>query len=68
MQKNLSFLAVVFLALVIFAGATRLAQGQTEKAPHPAMARLDQHWRRTRIPKSRWLAVVLQHPFRTRLK
>jgi hypothetical protein len=44
MQKNrLSFLAVVFLAPVIFPGATCLAQKQVEKTPYPAMARLDQY-------------------------
>lgn len=42
-KKKLSFLAVVFLALMIFPGATCLAQAQAEKAPYPAMARLDQY-------------------------
>jgi len=43
MQKKLSFLAVVFLAPVIFPGATCLAQTQAERAPYPAMARLDRY-------------------------
>ena len=43
MQKKLSSLAVVFLVPLIFAGATCLAQAQTEKAHYPAMARLDQY-------------------------
>ena len=43
MQKKLSPLAVVFLAPLIFAGATCLAQAQAEKAHYPAMARLDQY-------------------------
>jgi hypothetical protein len=42
MQKK-SFLGVVFLAPVIFAVATCLAQTQAEKASYPAMARLDQY-------------------------
>jgi hypothetical protein len=43
MHKKLSFLAVVFLALVNFPGATCLAQTQAEKASYPVMARLDQY-------------------------
>jgi hypothetical protein len=43
MQKKLSFLAAVFLAPGIFPGAICLAQTQAEKAPYPAMARLDQY-------------------------
>jgi hypothetical protein len=42
-KKKLGFLAVVFLAPVIFPGAPCLAQTQAEKAPYPAMARLDQY-------------------------
>ena len=42
-KKKLSFLAVVFLALVNFPGATCMAQTQSEKAPYPAMARLEQY-------------------------
>jgi len=43
MQKRLGFLAVVFLAPVIFPGPPCLAQTQAEKAPYPSMARLDQY-------------------------
>src|ERR1022692_1833193 len=43
MQKTISFLAVVFLVLVILPGATFLAQAQTGKAPYPAMAPLDRY-------------------------
>jgi hypothetical protein len=42
-KKKLSFLAVVFLAPVIFPGVTCLAQKQAETAPYPAMARLEQY-------------------------
>ena len=41
--KKPIFLAVVFLAPVIFPGAACLAQTQAEKTPYPAMARLDRY-------------------------
>jgi hypothetical protein len=43
MQQNLSFLAIVFLAPVIFPGAASRAQTPAEKSPYPTMARLDQY-------------------------
>ena len=43
MQKKLSFLAVVFLALAIFPGAICPAETPAENVPYPSMARLDQY-------------------------
>ncbi len=43
MQTKLSFLAAVFVAPVIYPGATGLAQTQAEKAVYPAMAPLDRY-------------------------
>lgn len=64
MQKTtLSFLPIAFLVQII--GATCLARAQAEKARYPAMAPLDLYLAPDQIPRSRWLAVLLPHPFRT---
>jgi hypothetical protein len=42
-KKTLSLLALIFLVRVILPDATYLARAQSEKAPYPAMAPLDQY-------------------------
>ena len=67
-KKTLSFLAFTFLVQIVLPGAISQARAQAEKASYPAMAPLEQYLIRDGVLKSRWLAVLPQHPFRTEPK
>jgi hypothetical protein len=42
-KKTFRFLALLFTLLMVLPGAACLAEAQSEKAPYPAMASLDQY-------------------------